>query len=371
MNPIDELLKLPPFSLNPQQKSGLFSTAMKTAFKHHWTHCKEFRQLCRKQGFKISQFSEDLNNYPYLPAGLFKRRNLISVSPDEIKFNLMSSATSGFPSTVHIDTVTSKRQTMVSACIIAAYLGPERRPFLILDEDPSKTRSPDISARSAATRGFLLFAGSVDYFLRKKESRLSLDLFGLTKFLKDWEKSQKEICLFGFTYILYTQVIKKLLEEKLCFKLSPDSKVIHIGGWKNLEDQKVSRPSFLEHIQSTLGIGPENVFDFYGFTEQMGMVYANRSEYPKVTPLYSEIIIRDFKTLKPVKDGESGLVQFLTPIPHSYPGISVLTDDIGRILGRGRDSEGRWGTQFEILGRAKKAEKRGCGDILGDLMETE
>jgi hypothetical protein len=371
MNPIDKLLNLPPFTLDPQQKTKLFSQAMQAAIKHHWSHCKEFRQLCRKQGFEINRRAADLHNYPYLPAGLFKKRNLISVSPDEIKLKLMSSATSGRSSTIHIDTVTSKRQTMVSAQIIAAYIGPERRPFLILDEDPSKIKSPDISARSAATRGFLLFANSVDYFLRKKENRLSLDISGLTKVLRHWERSQKEVCFFGFTYILYTQVIKKLLQEKLLFKLPPSSKVIHIGGWKNLEDQKVSRSCFLEHIHSTLGICPENVFDFYGFTEQMGMIYANHSEYPKVTPLYSEIIIRDFKTLMPVKDGESGLVQFLSPIPHSYPGISVLTDDIGRILGRRQDSEGRWGTQFEILGRAKKAEKRGCGDILGDLMETE
>lgn len=371
MNPIDELLTHPPFTLEPQQKTKLFSKAMQTAFKHHWSNCKEFRQLCRKQGFEISQSVADINNYPYLPAGLFKKRNLTSVTQDEIKLKLMSSATSGHPSIIHIDTVTSKRQTMVSAHIIAAYIGPERRPFLILDEDPVISKSPDISARSAATRGFLLFAGSVDYFLRKKDNRLSLDLSGLTQVLRGWENNQKEVCLFGFTYILYTQVIKKLLEEKLLFKLSPGSKVIHIGGWKNLEDQKVSRTCFLEHIQSTLGIEPENVFDFYGFTEQMGMVYANRSDYPKVTPLYSEIIIRDFKTLLPVTDGEAGLVQFLSPIPHSYPGISVLTDDIGRILGRAQDSEGRWGTQFEIIGRAKKAEKRGCGDILGDLMETE
>ena len=214
MNPIENLLIHPPFSLDLKQKKDLFSQAMQAAFKHHWANCREFRQLCWKQGYDISHSVTDLKDYPYLPAGLFKKRNLISVPPDEIKIKLMSSATSGMPSTIHVDAITSKRQTMVSALVIAGYIGPERRPFLILDEDPSKTKSPKISARSAATRGFLLFANTVDYFLQTKNNHLTLDISGLTRVLRHIESSQKEVCLFGFTYILYTQVIKKLLEEK-------------------------------------------------------------------------------------------------------------------------------------------------------------
>ena len=56
-------------------------------------------------------------------------------------------------------------------------------------------------------------------------------------------------------------------------------------------------------------------------------------------------------------------MEFITPIPHSYPGNVVLTDDMGII-----ESEpcpyGRPGQRFRITGRMKKAEVRGCGDIL-------
>ena len=61
-------------------------------------------------------------------------------------------------------------------------------------------------------------------------------------------------------------------------------------------------------------------------------------------------------------------IQMLTPLPHSYPGISVLTEDVGKIVGRGIDKTGRIGTQFEIIGRAKKAETRGCGDIMAQYI---
>ena len=100
----------------------------------------------------------------------------------------------------------------------------------------------------------------------------------------------------------------------------------------------------------------------------MGLLYVSVGDGPKTVSTYSEIIIRDFQTLDPVEDGKQGLIQILTPLPHSYPGISVLTEDVGRIVGRGIDTKGRAGTQFEMIGRARKAETRGCGDIMAEYI---
>lgn len=177
------------------------------------------------------------------------------------------------------------------------------------------------------------------------------------------EKEKKEISIFGFTSILCRHMIRLFKDRRSGFKLAETAKILHIGGWKRLEDQKVSRLQFLEDIRRTLGVNHSNVYDFYGFTEQMGLVYGNRADLPKTVPLYAEIIIRDPLTLKPVEDGQAGLIQMLTPLPQSYPGVSLLTEDIGRIVSRGRDKDGRWGTKFELTGRAQKAEIRGCGDL--------
>ncbi len=57
------------------------------------------------------------------------------------------------------------------------------------------------------------------------------------------------------------------------------------------------------------------------------------------------------------------MLEFVSPIPHSYPGNVVLTDDIGVVID-GDCPYRRGGTRFKILGRLKKAEVRGCGDIL-------
>jgi len=360
---VDRLLDCSPFSLDEASKASFFGPAMAESFRHHFENNEFFRTWCRKLGFSPEKEISELAEYPYLPAAAFKKRNLISVPAAKIRSEVRSSATAGAPSVISVDLITSKRQSRASARVIAEYLGHHRRPFIILDRDPASSGSREISARSAAARGFLVFADSIEYVLEESGSGVRLDEARLRAALTDHERSGREVWIFGFTFILHELVIRRLEEAKLSFHLAGRAGIAHIGGWKKLEEKRVTRRRFLEDCGRVLGIREQDIVDFYGFTEQMGLVYAGRGGSPKTVSAYSEVIIRDPNSLRPAKDGEWGLVQFLTPLPHSYPGISVLTDDIGRVVGRGRDEEGRWGTRFEVLGRGEKAEARGCGDL--------
>jgi hypothetical protein len=365
---IEKILTHSPFDLSECEKKKVFSDAMYEAFIHHYNNNQLFQNFCANNGFSLDARPEKLSDYPYLPVNIFKNKKLSSIPEDQITGILNSSATSGVPSSITLDVLTTKRQSLVSAKIMSSYLGNKRRPLFILDSDPLKSRSFEISARAAASRGFLILANKMEYFLKETDELLS---FNTEKFESEIEKlnvSDDEISVFGFTFILYQNVVKPLKDKGITFKLPKNSKIAHIGGWKKLESQKVSKEQFLTDVSQVLGVKKENIFDFYGFTEQMGLVYVSKGNLPKLTPVYSEIIIRDFQTLEPVEDGKEGLIQILTPIPHSYPGISVLTEDVGRILGHGKDSTGRIGTQFEIIGRAKEAETRGCGDIMSEYI---
>ena len=367
-NPIDLLLNKEPFALDVSEKDRLFREAIFKSFRHHIENNELFRNYCNNQGFNLGNNPRELADYPYLPVNIFKNKRLSSVPNEKVNAILSSSATSGTPSTIVIDSITSKRQIIVSAKVISNYLGKQRRPFLILDEDPLNSSSVEISARAAATRGFLILSSKSEYFLFQTNGQLSLDIDKFQKSLKHHEDRSQGVCIFGFTYILYHHVVKELKKSGICYKLPVNSRVAHIGGWKKLESQKVTKEQFLQDVSDIFGVKEDNIFDFYGFTEQMGLVYVSVGNLPKTVPAYSEIIIRDFQTLKPVKDGEHGLIQMLTPLPHSYPGISVLTEDVGKIVGRGIDKTGRIGTQFEIIGRANKAETRGCGDIMAEYI---
>ena len=48
-------------------------------------------------------------------------------------------------------------------------------------------------------------------------------------------------------------------------------------------------------------------------------------------PAYSEIIVRDTNSLEVLPNGKIGFLQFISPLPTSYPGISILNDDLGKI----------------------------------------
>jgi phenylacetate-coenzyme A ligase PaaK-like adenylate-forming protein len=338
------------------------------SFSHHINNNELFRNYCNNQGFSLSTKQIELIDYPYLPVNIFKNKKLYSVPNENINVILSSSATSGIPSMIGIDSVTSKRQTMASAKVMSNYLGDNRRPFLILDENPLISNSVEISARAAATRGFLILASEPKYFLINNNDRLSFDIDKFQKSINSCKEKGQEVCVFGFTYVLYHHVVKELMEKNIQLNLPENSKVAHIGGWKKLESEKVSKKQFVKDISNLFGVKVDNIYDFYGFTEQMGLLYVSVGDEPKTVSTYSEIIIRDFQTLEPVKDGEQGLIQILTPLPHSYPGISVLTEDVGKIVDRGIDNTGRIGTKFEMIGRAKEAETRGCGDIMADYI---
>jgi hypothetical protein len=54
----------------------------------------------------------------------------------------------------------------------------------------------------------------------------------------------------------------------------------------------------------------------------------------------------------------------MSVLPDSYPGHSILTEDIGVIHGEDDPGSGMKGIYFEILGRVPQAELRGCSDTV-------
>jgi phenylacetate-coenzyme A ligase PaaK-like adenylate-forming protein len=140
--------------------------------------------------------------------------------------------------------------------------------------------------------------------------------------------------------------------------------VLHFGGWKRLARLAVDRERLNMEVAQVLPMAEPCIRDVYGFTEQLGVIYPDDGYGVRLAPTYSEVIVRDPLTLEPLPAGKPGLLEFITPLPHSYPGIALLLDDMGRIVSRDQVEGGRCGTRFEVLGRAQGAEIRGCGDTL-------
>ncbi len=362
---LDALLDLPVYGLRLEERTPRFLDALREVAAHHYAHCDPYRRLCEKRGFTPDAF-RTVAEVPYLPTAVFKDALLLSIPPAAVFREIRSSATSsGQSSRVGIDKETSRRQTKCFSKVVVDRIGRERRRFVILDSPASIGRSAVASARSSTIRSLLFCASEAVPCMGEDGDRLWLEKELLDTELRGAELRGEPVIIFGFTYVLYRYAVRLLLEEG-CRYVLPGSKVLHIGGWKKLEAEKVSPEKLVEDCAQAFGVSPGDVVDFYGFTEQAGLIYPTCEGGVRHTPVWGEVIVRDPVSLAPVPVATEGLLQFITPIQTAYPGHSVLTDDVGVILGVDDCPCGRMGTRFRVVGRAPRAEVRGCGDIMAE-----
>lgn len=362
---LNHLLTLKPFEYDQSQKRIHFWNAVQEVTDHHYRNCLPYQNLCRKRNFDPRSAHEP-EALPYLPTAIFKNALLLSIPEDRIFREINSSATSsGTPSRMTLDRQTSSRQTKCFNKIILERLGNRRHPFIVLDTPDTVQRSARVSARSSTIRSLLFCAGKVNTCVDEVNGKLQLDEEALNRLLREAEKGSDAIVLFGFTYILYHHVVRPLMEKKVNYNLK-SIKIIHIGGWKKLESEKVSSEKLVQDCASVFGVDESDVIDLYGFTEQAGMIYPTCQAGLRHVPVWGEVLVRDPLSLDPLPEGKDGLLQFITPIQTSYPGHSVLTEDMGHVECTDTCTCGRKGSAFKVIGRAPNSEIRGCGDIMAE-----
>ena len=136
--------------------------------------------------------------------------------------------------------------------------------------------------------------------------------------------------------------------------------LLHGGGWKKMEKEKISNKKFNSLLSSKLGI--KNIRNYYGLVEQTGSIFIECPCGYFVTSNFSDILIRD-KNFKIVKNNVKGFFQLISLLPTSYPGHNILTEDLGEIINKPNCNCSLKGKRFLIHGRVKEAEIRGCSDV--------
>lgn len=334
----------------------------------HISNCPEFGAFVASSDESAS-ITGEWGDLPYLPTSIFKGLSLRSVSSDEIFREVQSSATSvGRPSRIFLDRANNTRWTRSLLKIMGHRVGLERFDLILLDEELSSLKGP-ISARSSMSIALMQMSSTHEAFMEFDPSKGQLDLVADKLIEKLKSIGDGSNCLiFGFTYVLYVAVVERLERLKESFAL-PGLTIVHAGGWKKLQDRAISAEVLNEKLVKTFGVQEENIIDVYGFTEQGGMFYPTCKYGFRHPPPWGEVLVRDLNTLKLVRDGEQGLLQFFSVLQTSYPGHSIISEDVGYIVSRSSCRCGMNNTAFKVLGRSDVAtEVRGCGDILGDFL---
>jgi hypothetical protein len=307
--------------------------------------------------------SSRIADLPFLPSSVFKMNPpLALVEPEEITRTLTSSATTGqLPSRVVLDGPTAKRMTKGVMTIIRDFIGSHRRPYLIVDTPATLAGSGELGARGAAIQGLRSFATEIVTCLNSDAAgNLNLEHEKLFDFAAKWEDA--EVLVYGFTYVIWNHLVKPLESKGICLNL-PNVRVLHSGGWKRLQQQAVAKETFGRGVSALFGCSIDRVIDFYGMVENVGVVYPDCEQGNKHVPSFANVIIRDELTLEPVGKHKRGLVQVCSVLPTSFPGFLVLTEDIAELIHHDGCPCGRRGMAFRFVGRAPKAETRGCGNV--------
>ena len=308
--------------------------------KHHFKNCQPYRQIINKI-FPNEKNSSDI----YIHAGLFKKINFTSGSTKK-NYMYSSSGTSGNKSNIFFDRTDAINQQKYLLKTIKEFTKINKDAIFV---DTAFGTENQLNARRAAARGFSLLA--------KKRVTLPSSIEKAHQFHKELTSQYSQIILFGFTFEIYN-LIKKFISCELPVIANSNFLVIHGGGWKKLESKKVDNHVFKELLGSIFSNSKS--FNYYGMVEQLGLIYPMCEMGFYHCPKGSDIIIRDSNGNLCTNE-KKGLIQSISPLPFSYPGHSLLTEDIGLVF----SSPCKCGLKtkrFKVLGRLKKLQARGCSD---------
>ncbi len=353
----DEILNIPPFSLNCKEKEKLLTERLVDLTRLHQQKCPEYRKMLEATGFDLNRVKSH-KDIPFLPVRLFKEMDLMSISKDEVVKTMTSSGTTGQAvSKIYLDRETSSNQQKTMVKIVSEFTGSSRMPMIIIDCPSVIKNRAMFSARGAGILGFSIFGAKKIYAL---DDDMKLDVDGLRSFLEKFQGQR--ILLFGFTFMIWQHFYKELLrlkEDGISFDLS-NGILIHGGGWKKLVSEAVSHDEFHRRLQDVCGL--RDIHDYYGMVEQTGCIYMECKCGHLHASVFSDVIVRRPLDFSEAGKGERGIIQVVSTIPGSYPGHSLLTEDEGAILGIDDCPCGLKGKYFKIDGRLKNAEIRGCSD---------
>ena len=346
------MLDLEQYSLGGAVKEASLLRGLNSLTSHHARNCLAYARILDATS-QAPQACERLDDVPYLPVSLFKWTKLASVPDDEI-FKVMTSSgtTSQVPSRVYLDVETARLQTRALSSIVTHYVGPRRRPMLIIDHPGVIADRRELTARGAGILGMLSFGRDHLYVL---DDQMRIDRPGLQAWLD--RHTDEDPLVFGFTFMVWEYFRQQLIGAGVDLSRAT---LVHSGGWKKLTDAKVDGATFRAGLKETFGL--EDVHDFYGMVEQVGSVFFECPAGFLHPPNFAEVLVRDPTSWEPAPIGSTGVIEVLSLLPRSYPGHALLTEDIGIAHGIDDCPCGRMGTRFRVIGRVAKSEIRGCSD---------
>ena len=326
------------------------------AFQYH--RVELYRRLCDSRGATPASV-HDWRQIPAIPADAFKQPLGL---PDAAHHVFESSGTTHGPeqrSTHELTSLDTYRRSSLRH-FEDMVLPDAPGPMDVLILGPTAATHP----RSSLGRMFSWCAEAFgDQVEVAFDASGDADVDGAIEWLDRCSRGHKPVLILAITSAL--SILFTLLRRRnLTLRLPADSRIVDTGGNK-------ARPGVLSpagilkagwrhlHVPSYLSVNE------YGMTEMLSQFYddALLSRFrgwlrprAKIGPVWVRTTVVDPATLEPVSGDRPGILRHLD-LANWETICAIQTLDIGRSVGAG----------FQVLGRARGADRRGCSELLATI----
>jgi hypothetical protein len=189
----------------------------------------------------------------------------------------------------------------------------------------------------------------------------------LVKALRGSEERSEPVCLLGVSFA-YAHFMDYCDAQQLRFRLPVGSRLMDTGGYKG-RMREIPREELYYRLGKTLGIPASLIVNEYGMTEMCSQFYDNvladryrdiQRSRRKVNPRWVRTRILNPETLEDLPDGVPGILQHYD-LANAGSVMALQTEDLGFRIEDG----------FEIIGRAKLSEARGCSLSMEEFLSIQ
>jgi len=332
-----------------------------------------YHKLCRGLG-RTPETVTSWRGIPAVPALAFKQYTLFADAPDAIIRTFRSSGTSepGRSSAAHFSR--AGLELMDSAVVAAArarlFADGRRTRILVLTPPPEQV--PHMIMVHGMARLIRAFGLDGSRFVAGPGG---LDFAALWTELEHCQHAGVPVSLLGssFGFVHFFDWMTGLGRR---LALPAGSRVMDAGGYKG-RSREIGRDAFVRWAAERCGVPSTRVINLLGMTELASQIYdevdgevdpAGVARMKRPPPWMRTWVVDPRRHgrdgAEPVGDGELGLLRHLDLANVERPMV-IQSEDVGRAVTRSTGGAPRHG--FEIIGRAKGAEPRGCSLSAEDL----
>ncbi len=275
--------------------------------------------------------------HTYLPIAAFKHAAVACFAPEEAAQVFRSSGSSGQVPSRHYVRDLELYKRAIRAHFVSVF---GAGPFTLLAHLPGY----------AAESSLVYMVRQLIKWFGDSESGFFLDdLQLLERAIRHSAAMETPLLLFGAAFGLLSLV------EARQWVLPPGGRIVETGGMKT-HRRSVTRGELHALLAEGFGIRREQVWSEYGMCELLSQAYTRGSNVYFPPPWMRVGVFDPERIQQPLPAGQVGVLGVID-LANVYTVSAIMTDDLGVRRGDG----------FEVLGRLRQSEMRGCNFLLDDV----